>query len=303
MEKDGVIEQMRVDNVALAQACKDKDEEIEKLKLDHTDLKSKHEKQKKLLVAQKKTKKLVREKDREIMKFKKELADKAEEANRNKEELTKKLRDRDFDVQRLKVEAERERNKAAHSMHLAEAKLSRQNIKQPSNPSTVRDTTSEKKHKEKVSDKEIPQYNADLPERLPTKTSAQGTPKSKEPVKLKSLKKLKDIKELSHPIQQLKCKMNEHKLDIKSFIDKIVFNNEAKPTVDSKHLLERMNNFLEYSQPEEVEDLCHYFSQNQDPVGRQQLTNIVTASIHFRKFDESSGRSFMLIFHRKAVES
>lgn len=46
IEKDEVIDQMRRDNIALAQACKDKDEEIEKHKVQASEIKSKYEKQK-----------------------------------------------------------------------------------------------------------------------------------------------------------------------------------------------------------------------------------------------------------------
>lgn len=60
-EKNVVIEQMRDDNTALAQAWKEKDDYIANINQTITDLKNKNDKQKKLLASQKKTKKQLRE--------------------------------------------------------------------------------------------------------------------------------------------------------------------------------------------------------------------------------------------------
>lgn len=55
-EKNLIIEQMVSDNTALAKACQDKDDENKKLQENISNLKSKSDKQKKLLNSQKKTK-------------------------------------------------------------------------------------------------------------------------------------------------------------------------------------------------------------------------------------------------------
>ena len=47
---------MRSDNMQMAQACKDKDEDLQKISQANLDLKNKNDKTKKLLITQKKAK-------------------------------------------------------------------------------------------------------------------------------------------------------------------------------------------------------------------------------------------------------
>lgn len=68
--KEDEIKQMRSDNTAMAQACKDKDDHIKIQSRQLNEARLKSEKQKKSIADHKKTKKIIKEKDQEIMRLK-----------------------------------------------------------------------------------------------------------------------------------------------------------------------------------------------------------------------------------------
>lgn len=109
-----------------------------------TDLKIKYDKQKKLLASQKKNKRQVREKDRELMKYKRDLNDKNDELSTLKEEHTKKIKDKDFEIHRLKSEIEKLKNKPPQTVFVSESNVQKQTSKSKSGPSSVRESIADK---------------------------------------------------------------------------------------------------------------------------------------------------------------
>ena len=291
-ERDVFIDTMRSDNMALAQAWSIKDEEITKLTNSVADFKSKYDKQKKLINSLKKTKKLIRDKDREILRIKSENIDFDEKASKIKEDQFKKLKEKDHEILKLKAQLERSKTKINKSSLKTEKRRETHSSRPRSNPASLRDNSSEKKLKSKVSDK-ASSHNSEAYEVQVKKTSAHGTPKQSSPKKVAALPRTKkNIKELKNAILQLQCKMNDYNTDSDGLVDKLL----PSDNMPIANFLQKLKDFMAYSLPDEVEDLANTLAHNNKTVTKKMVKSFFKNEAKLKKFDRSTGINFVNIY-------
>ncbi|CAI2367351.1 unnamed protein product [Moneuplotes crassus] len=384
-EKDALIKQMESDNVALAQALQSKDDLAEKAKNNHSDLKEKYDKQKKLLAAQKKTKKKCREYQKEILKLKKEAKEEKSKHQKYKEEVNKKMKDKDSEIHSLKQQLSYHKNKPAQnvpskdlqavmmaskkksvspsrntpspkpvveenkkiekppseideSIGKVSSKKSEKNIEEEdddysapnSNPniraennlgtpvSSAASLKSEQQPKDSKKEdfSEVESLKEDSPKRESPKIrsgekkSSKGEPrkasaskqkkkdeeeKSSSPSKAKKEKR-KPISELSDALAQLRCKLNEYGIGIPELIDTIIFTNNAKEvSISCETLAKRLQSFMAYSAPQEIDQLCVEICDGENKTSRDLLTKSITRDLRFKKFDQNTNTQLKII--------
>lgn len=260
-EKNVVIVQMRDDNTALAQACKEKDDHIANINQIIADLKNKNEKQKKLLASQKKTKKQLREHQKDVLKLKKQINEKEYQLTALKDDLQKRVKEKEIEVGRLKNEVEVLKNKSSPTIQNADLKGSLGKINgADSHSSHTKEPSVHPKPANKKSERERSSDSKNH-ETTEAKIQNERSPKAKVSVAHKeeasaSNSKVKSLKELKHVIYQLNCKINEHSLELKEFINKIIFkNDDFEKSIESAELTACLKHFMSYSHPNEIDDL------------------------------------------------
>jgi myosin heavy subunit len=292
-EKNMVIEQMRDDNTALALACKEKEEQIVDQNLTITDFKNKNEKQKKLLAIQKKTKKQLREHQKEILRYKIQINEKNSQISGLKYDHQKKTKEKEVEVGRLKTELEILKNRPTTIIQNADLKSTvGKHNRTDSNHSSIKDSLINIKSKSQKSEREA-SVSSDHHEMSPAKSLRNSSPEVKEPVSKKLSKsnsKIKTSKELKHAIYQLNCKINENSIDVKQFITSIIFKDEtSEKSIGSTDLTDHLKHFMNYSNPNEIDDLVKLVFDNKDRMTRQALTDSFNKNLNFKMFDEHSG--------------
>lgn len=157
----------------------------------------------KLLLEQKKTKKQLREREKELLKYKKDYSEKNDKYNQLNGEFTRKMKEKDFDLMKLKEELERTKTRLASSMNSGQPV--HMNTRSKSNPSTVREPVSAKKKFDKRSDKEHSEKASDHNEPI-TKKPSQTSPKVSTPAKAihTSTDPPKALSDIKNSISQLK---------------------------------------------------------------------------------------------------
>jgi len=84
--------------------------------------------------------------------------------------------------------------------------------------------------------------------------------------------------------------MNEYSININQLVKTIIFEDNAQTNeIAYESLVKKLTNFMDYSAPEEIEDLATIFWDDQDTVKRKTLQNNITKDLNFKEFDENTG--------------
>jgi len=84
--------------------------------------------------------------------------------------------------------------------------------------------------------------------------------------------------------------MNEYSININQLVKTIIFEDNAQTNeISYESLVKKLANFMDYSAPEEIEDLATIFWDDQDTVKRKNLQNNITKDLNFKEFDENTG--------------
>jgi outer membrane murein-binding lipoprotein Lpp len=150
---------------------------LNKINQTASDLKSKNDKQKKLISSLKKIKKLIKDKDKEIMRLKGENTKIVEDYSKTNSDLLKKLKDKESEVQRLKSELERLKNKVNSQNNVRNNPEKSKAARPKSNPSPLEETVTEKRIIKKTSDKPKSD-NSEKIEKVKKEISKHSSPKN-----------------------------------------------------------------------------------------------------------------------------
>lgn len=108
-----------------------------------------------------------------------------------------------------------------------------------------------------------------------------------EPIKIKS------ESELIHPIYQLKLKMDEKNTNTQVLVNSYIFNEiEDHQTINTEDISENLKNFMEYSKPEEVDDLVLYLTNGMKVISKDELSESINTKIGFKKLNDKEGKIY-----------
>ena len=116
-----------------------------------------------------------------------------------------------------------------------------------------------------------------------------------EPIKIKS------ESELIHPIYQLKLKMDEKNTNTQELVNSYIFNEiEDHQTINTEDISENLKNFMEYSKPEEVDDLVLYLTNGMKAISKDELSESINTKIGFKKLNDKEGKIYAFLYYRSA---
>lgn len=116
-----------------------------------------------------------------------------------------------------------------------------------------------------------------------------------EPIKIKS------ESELIHPIYQLKLKMDEKNTNTQELVNSYIFNEiEDHQTINTEDISENLKNFMEYSKPEEVDDLVLYLANGMKAISKDELSESINTKIGFKKLNDKEGKIYEFLYYRSA---
>lgn len=108
----------------------------------------------------------------------------------------------------------------------------------------------------------------------------------------KPVVQIKTESELLHPIYQLKLKMDEKNVNAQELVDSHICQDlEDQQDIDIKTISQNLKIFMEYSKPEEIEDLTLFLSQGEGKVSKDLLLHAITTKIGFKKLNDSEGKT------------
>ena len=81
-------------------------------------------------------------------------------------------------------------------------------------------------------------------------------------------------------------KMNEKQMETKQFIDKIIFEwDSSKNEVELQTINRSLKKFMNYSQPNEIDDLALFLAQGSDKSSKDSLIQVINSKLNYVKFD------------------